>query len=135
MADGDDKEAFWTFIRPFLLPSCFFQLPLVLHKALLSLFTLPSSLTLTPSFSVLSHFPQISAPSLPLTPMPPSLSLPSSAAPPPALHSTSLHSGFAPTIMSFLQLPLSLLTLILPSPPLPLLLSTTPTAESSTARY
>lgn len=93
------------------------------------------SLTLPPSFSVLSHSSQISAPCLPLTLMPPSLSLPSSAPPPPVLHSTSLHSGFAPSIMSFLQLPLSLLTLILPSPPLPLLLSTTPTAESSTARY
>lgn len=81
-------------------------------------------------------FLQISAPCLPLTLMPLSLSLPSSVPPPPVLHSTSLHSGFAPNTMSFLQLPLSLPTLIPPSPPLPLLLlSTTPTAESSTARY
>lgn len=86
--------------------------------------------TLPPSFSMLTHFPQILAPHLPLTPMPPSLPLLSSDPPPPVLQFTSAHSVFAPTIMSFLQFPLSLLTLTLPSPPLPLLLSITPTAES-----
>lgn len=103
--DANDKEAFWTFIRPFLLPLWVFffppQLPLILHKALLSLSTQPSSLTLPPSYSFPSQFSQIPAPCFPLTLMPPSLSLPSSAPPPPVLHSTSLHSGFALTIMSF----------------------------------
>lgn len=101
-------------------------------KALLSPSTLPSSRTLPLSYFCPSQpIPpppkkKTQTPCLPLTLMPTSLSLPSSAPPPPVLHSTPLHSGFAPTIMSFLRLPLSALTLILPSPPLPLLLSSSP---------
>lgn len=130
---------------PSFYPHCFFFLFFFLasthltqsitqsfHTAFLS-----DTLILPPTFFFCHQpFLQISAPCLPLTLMPLSLSLPSSVPPPPVLHSTSLHSGFAPNTMSFLQLPLSLPTLIPPSPPLPLLLlSTTPTAESSTARY
>lgn len=97
------------------------------HTKHYSLLLLP---TLPPSFSVLTHFPQILAPHLTLTPMPPSPPLLSLDPPPPVLQSTPAHSVFAPSIMSFLQFPLSLLTLTLPSTPLPLLLSITPTAES-----
>lgn len=92
--EASDKEAFWTFICLFLHPSCCFQLPLLSRKAILKPRLL--LLTLPPSFSILSHFPQILAPRLPLTLMPPSLSLPSSDPPPLVLQSTSFHSVLAP---------------------------------------
>lgn len=118
---------------PSSYPCCFFQLLLILHKSITqpfhAAFLSNTSSLLFLSFSANPPPPpkkKSQTPCLPLTLMPTSLSLPSSAPPPPVLYSTPLHSGFAPTIMSFLRLPLSALTLILPSPPLPLLLSSSP---------
>lgn len=105
------KEAFWTFIHLFRLPSHSFQLPLIFHKALL----IPSKLPFLSNTSSLlfcsQQFPpKISPPSL--SPSYPNATL--SFTPPlqllllPSFTSTSFHSGFAPVIMSFLWLPLSL---------------------------
>ena len=143
--DANDEEAFWTFIRPFLLPLLLF--PASTHLTQKHYSALPPFLPLERFLSLFSVLLSPSppppkkksqTPCLPLTLMPTSLSLPSSAPPPPhpSLHFTPFwlcphHYVFPPATPLCTHSNSALAASASP----PLLLSCTPTAESSTARY